>query len=504
MPGEALRLGPFTGGINQLSDPTALQDTELVDAVNVELDLDGSYISRPPLYDLASPGSGTGMKLLGWYITDAHTRLIGQNSTSVWSYESGAWTAVSGTGTLKCTAMVQYDNIAYLIATPDSAIDGGSLNDSLTFSTIAAIPRGGSAVVHKERLFIVPGVLKTGSDASLLKGSAPANFSSYPISVYINKGDGQKLIDILVYNDNLLLFKQDSTYVLAYDADPADAITRKIHPTIGVAAERCVIPYENNLYVLHRNNVYEVVNYDFAKINTKVPFVFDATKPNPWVNETYVGLIGDRLIVKYFARLYIFGLKSKVWTRWTTGSRYIGTPVAAPIRGEINAVPQYVMASADSGVGSIHSMRDVFDSQNSETISIFLQTKNYDYGVPQRYKRLLWWGADVSTVQDVIGVIQPVLVSFGVTWGQIAAFTWGQVAGNTWGQPLSTPVIIQTTVGAQPASRKFVKFPKSVRFRQVNFQLSLSYDGTNVTGPVRFFTLTTIVGTKQHVSKSLT
>jgi len=504
MPGEALRLGPFTGGINQLSDPTALQDTELVDVINMELDLDGSYISRPPLFDLAEPSSGTGMKLLGWYITDAHTRLIGQNSTSVWSYESGAWTAIVGTGTLKCTAMVQYDNIAYLIATPDSATDGGSINDSLGFSAIAAIPRGGSAVVHKERLFIVPGSLKTGSDASLLKGSAPANFSSFPISVYINKGDGQKLIDILVYNDNLLLFKNDSTYVLAYDSDPADAITRKINSSIGVASYGCVVPYENNLYVLHRNNVYEVVNYDFAKINSKVPFVFDATKPNPWVNETYVGIIGDRLIVKYFARIYVFGLKSKVWTRWDTGSRYIGIPVANPIRGEVNAVPEYTIASANSGSDAVYSMRDVFDSAHSETITMFIQTKNYDYGVPQKYKRLLWWGADVSTVKTVYGTVQAIIVNFGVTWDEASDYTWNQVANNTWGQPLAAPVIVQTTVNAQPAPRKFVKFPKSMRFRQINFQLTLSYDGTNATGPVRVFTLTTIVGTKQDVSKSLT
>lgn len=506
MPGEPIRLGPFVGGINKLSDPTALQDTELVTADNVELDLDGSYVARPPFFDLASPASGSSITLLGWYITDAHTRLLACTSTGLWSFESGAWTAVVGTSTLKATAMVQYDNIAYIIGTPDSPVDGGSLNDSLTFSGIAAIPRGGSAVVHKERLFIVPGALKTGVDQTLLKGSAPANFSSFPISVYINKGDGQKLMDILVYNDNLLLFKEDSTYVLAYDADPVDAVTRKINPTIGVTAKNCVAAYENQLYVLHRANVYEVVNYDFAKINSKVPLEYDSTKPSPWLTPIFCTLLGDRLVIRYYYKLYVFGLKSKVWTTWDTAqnNRYIGPAVAVPMRDEAGAIPSYIMPSAEASNNDIHSFRDIIDGLHTEAITVIFKTKNYDYGVSHRYKRLMWWGADVSCVQLISGTVQPIIVNFAVTWGDLATKTWGSIAANTWGQPLNIPLITQTSVGAHSAMRKFVKFKKTMRFRQINYALTMSYDGTNVTGPLRFFTITSIIGSKQHVSKSLT
>lgn len=506
MPGEPIRLGPFPGGINTTSDPTAVQDTELVEANNVELDLDGSYISRPPFFDFAAPGSGNTFVILGWYITDAHTRLIASTSTGIWSYESGAWTAVVGTTSpvVKATCMVQYDNVAYIIATPDSAADGGSINDSLTFSSIAAIPRGGSAQVHKERLFIVPGVLKTGSDASLLKGSAPANFSSYPISVYINKGDGQKLMDVLVYNDNLLLFKQDSTYVFAYDSDPTDAVVRKVNPTIGVTAKYCVVPYENQLYVLHRGNVYEVVDYDFAKINSKVPLQYDSTKPGPWNIPFFCTLLGDRLVVKYYAKIYVFGLKTKVWTTWTTGTRYIGPAVADPMRDEAGAIPTYYMPTAVAADKFMFGFRDVYDGLHSESISVSFKTKNYDYGVSHRYKRLMWWGVDVSGTSQITGIVSPITVNFSVTWGQLGNYTWGEIAANTWGQPLTVPVIIQTVNPAHSFMRKFAKFAKTLRFRQVNYQLQMTTDGTNVTGPVRLFTFTTLIGTKMHVSKALT
>lgn len=504
MPGDPIRLGPFVGGINQLSDPTALQDNELVDAINLELDLDGSYIGRPPFFDRAVPASGTNMRLLGYYITATHTRLIGANSGGIWSFEAGVWTFVSGTSSVVAAAMVQYDDKAYIVADVTSAGAGGSIDDTLTYTVLSAVKKGGAAVVHKERLFVVPGPNQTGSNSTLLQGSAPADFTTYPVSVFINKGDGQKLIDIAVYNDNLLLFKEDSTYVLAYDANPTDAITRKVNSTIGVASTNCVVAYENQLYVLHRNSVYEVVNYDFSKMNSKVPFLFDSTKPGPWSTPTFLTILGDRLIVKYHARIYVFGLKTKVWTRWDTYSRYIGPAVAIPIRGEVNAVPEYVMPSAVAAEDDVYGFRDIIDASNAELIECSIQTKNYDYGVPHRYKRLMWWGADLSTMSIILGQVQPIIIGFSVTWDQLASYTWDEIEDNTWDQPLSIPVFEQKYIPAQTSLRKFAKFPKSIRFRQINFTLYFSYDGTVITGPVRFFTLTTIIGTKEHVSKSLT
>lgn len=502
MPGDPIRLGPFVGGINQLSDPTALQDNELVDAVNLELDLDGSYLGRPPFYDLNEPSTGTNLRLLGYYITDTHTRLIACNTSGIWIYETGVWSFVSGTSTVNAASMVQYNGLAHITASPLSVGSGGYIDDSGVYNVVSAYKKGGASVVHKERLFVVPGPDKTGVDNTLLYGSAPADFTTYPVAVYINKGDGQKLVDIEVYNDNLLLFKEDSTYVLAYDDDPSLAITRKINSSIGVASTNCVVAYENQLYVLHRNNVYEVTNYDFAKINSKVPFDLDTTKPSPWTFPVFLTLLGDRLIVRYFAKIYVFGLKTKVWTRWETGTRYIGPAVAVPIRTEDQAIPTYVLASNSSTSNDMHGFRDIIDSLNSEEIECSIKTKNYDYGVPHRYKRLMWWGADVSTISEIIGIVQPVAVGFTVTWDQLEIVSWDDL--QTWDQLLTEPVIVQTDVPAQTSLRKFAKFKKSLRFRQINYQVQFSYDGTDISGPVRFFSLTTIIGTRQHVSKSLT
>lgn len=508
--GEPIRLGPFVGGMNTLSDPTALQDTELVDACNVELDLDGSYIGRPPFFTLSVPTGGH-VRLLGYYVDGSNLRLLGINSSGIWHYTSGAWSFIAGTGSLDVTAMVQYDDKAWCVATPGSPSPGGYVQGT-TWTAVAAMPRGGSAVIHKERMYIVPGASITGANSTLLRFSDPADLNTWPggNSIFINKGDGQKLIDILVYNDNLMLFKEDSTYVLAFDSSPTDAISRKINPTIGVSDRNCVVAYENSLYVLHENSVYEVVNYDFAKINSKVPLKYGNTAPGGgWSDPFFLTLLGDRLVVKYWDKFFIFGLKTKVWTRWdtsTVGARYIGPAVAVPIKDEANAVPQYQMCSSGATINAFYGFRDVIDGSNAENMTILIKTKNYDFGVPHRYKRMFWWGADVSTINPIIGIVQPIIVNFAVTWDQLfdgfPAITWDNLA--TWDQPLDTPVIVQTTTGAITAIRKFAKFLKSLRFRQANFQLQMTYDGTTVSGPVRFFTFTTIISTKEHVSKSLT
>ena len=46
---QILRLGPFNGGLNIGSDPVLVQDNELINCLNLELDIDGSLVSRPAI-----------------------------------------------------------------------------------------------------------------------------------------------------------------------------------------------------------------------------------------------------------------------------------------------------------------------------------------------------------------------------------------------------------------------------------------------------------------------
>lgn len=584
--GQPLRLGPFLNGLNTGSDPTAIADAELATCQNMELDIDGSLISRPPWKELAGPGGITErfITLCDAVFTGVHY-LIVSNSNGVFYYSGGAWGTI--TTTIQCYCAVQYADRVYLVAKPGSANPGGKW-DGATFTAVAAIPKGQACVIHKERLFIAPGSVST-TNASRLSFSDPGNFDSWPGSNFldVSQGDGTKLLDLTVYQDNLLLFKNHSSYVLAYDIRPTDAVLRKISSTIGVPGQYCVANYENQIYVFHNGWVYEIINYDFNRLNAKVPFVRDATAPTSFSAENiFLGLLGDRLVCRFLKKVYVFGLRTRTWSEWTssdnpltyfgpitavmldTGTEYyagscllanltiikLGNEVTSTDIETVVTIRQataaagpllksYLVATdadaADVLVGDIVQLTtsgDVLKESTKfrvtnkvsfagftnifftpdgaaftitgdkmkviPTINCVVKTKNFDMAISHQFKRLWWWGADVSTDRDIRGIATPIVFSFKVTWAQLAAFKWNQL--NTWAQPLTAPSSVETVLATGTGTdRRFAKFLKSLRYRQINFEVRLITEGATVDGPARLFTMMIITESKQVVPKAV-
>jgi hypothetical protein len=545
----------------------------------------------------------------------------------------------------------------------------------------------------------------------------------WPASNFIDigQGDGTKLIDLIIFQDNILLFKDQSTYVLSYDIRPTDATIRKISNTIGVTKQFCVANYENQVYVFHGGWVYEILNFDFNRINTKVPFIRDETIPSPFSPENiFLSIVEDRLYCRFYRKVYVYGMRTRTWSEWqsnsenlqffgpiltirpSTGNEYYSGSCILSNHSVIRFFDQrtstdkeqafnHAITSTDNfnetvvdgwgtsdqgttwvntggvagdydknGTEGTHSLTSVAVSRNSslalnikdvyeriffktsaiaagngilislgardnlvdtlyytqvslnadQTINLLLAkkvagvttsltnvvtglthsantkyglrfrvqgsqlqarmwlaanpepitwtttatdtaitasgavkvssvlntgntntlpvtvsfddfeatnlvlteyiidcsttTKNFDMAVSHQFKRLWWWGVDVSTPNDIVGIATPVILSFGVTWDQLGAFTWDQLAANTWDQPLSTPLTITTTIiGQGGLSRRFAKFDKSLRYRQINFSVQLETDGTTSDGPARIFTMTAVTETKQVVPKAV-
>lgn len=721
--GKQLRLGPFIGGLNTGSDPTAIADAELAECVNFELDIDGSLVSRPPLQELDGHANFTErIVCLCEAIFSGNRYLIGSNTNGVFYYFNNTWTLI--TSTFRATAAVQYADKVYLVAHPSSANPGGKWDPVGGFTAVAAIPKGGAAVIHKERLFIVPGedaVVNT----SRLTFSDPGNFDVYPGSNFIDigQGDGTKLLDLTVYQDNILLFKDQTSYVLAYDVRPTDAVVRKISQTIGVESQNCLLNYENQVYVFHNGWVYEIVNFDFHRLNTKIPFILDQTAPSPYSAESIcMGIMGDRLIVRYFAKTYVYGLRTRTWSEWesgrdrlhyfgpivtihaTTGDEfYAGSSISAyktlirlydvqtatakeqsfdPLLSTTDTFTRVTAAGwgvADTGeawtivtgtaadfltngtkgqhsVSAINSNRRIsinrslinsdvlltispsvlatgaanaqimcdvetrrVDDNNKYLVRIYfdpagtnvymearkvvagvgsiiiagvsfgayianeqfrvrlrvngtsiqaklwravnsepagwnlsgtdssittagttavntilgtgntnplpvvinyddlgigdmasivqditchVKTKNFDMAVSSQFKKLWWWGADVTSNRDIIGTASPIVVSFNVTWASLATKSWNSL--KTWAQPLTEISAVATVVATGTGtSRRFAKFEKALRYRQINFQVQLLTDGSTVDGPARLFTIMIVTETKQGVSKAI-
>lgn len=520
--GQALRLGPFVGGMNTASDATTVADSELVDAVNFELDIDGSLVGRPPIVETTAPGGTGNFLVIGRAILAGVSYVICARSTGgVYAYnESTGLTTIQAS--LKSKVALQYRDNVYIVPSPGTkATQNGGRWDGTTFTADANMPEGEAAVFHKTRLFVVPGA-SASTNTSRVEYTDVISSTTLTWGNFtdISPGDGQSLIDIAVFNDNLMLFKQDSTYVLAYDLQPADAIVRVISSTIGATAYHCVAVYENSIFVYHEGDIYEIVNYDFARINLKVPFVYDGFTPGSTtrVQEVFLSLLGDRLIVRYYNRVYAYGLKTRTWTRWSSEGEDLHNfgplePYPSNPTQSVN-VKYYCGSSLDEPHlmyipnGHDATTKEAYTTTTTADTPVdilcTMRTKNYDLADSHHFKKMMWWGADVYTNQITVGKATPIISSFSTRWGDLSAATWASVSGNTWQNPTDAPYTEETSVtDTGTVLRKFIKFLKALRFRQMYFQAEMRYDGTTVEGPCRLFTLTAIIASKQTVSKQV-
>lgn len=510
MPGQPLRLGPFIGGLNTLSDPTAIADAELSKCLNFELDIDGSLVSRPPFKELTG-GSGWTERIvcICEAIFSGSHYLIGSNGNGVYYFISGSWTQI--TSTFQATAAVQYADKVYLIAKPGSANPGGKWDPTNGFVAVSAIPKGQAVVIHKERLFIAPGISAT-TDTSRLKFSDSGNFESWPANNFIDisQGDGTNLVDLTIFQDNLLLFKVQSTYVLAYDIRPTDAVVRKISLTIGVDKQYNVVNYENQVYIFSQGWVYEIINYDFQRLNTKVPFIRDDTAPSSFSTENiFLSILEDRLICRFYRKIYVYGLRTRTWSEWESASnilQYFG-PIFTIHPSTGNEYYAGSCLTANTGVIKFFNKQTSTDTEQtatptSFTITCSAKTKNFDMAISHQFKRLWWWGTDVSTNNSIKGLATPIIVSFSVTWDALSTHAWNTL--GIWSQPLVEPSIVSTTVSTGTGtSRRFAKFLKSLRYRQINFEVQLTTDGATVDGPARLFSMTVLTESKEVVTKAV-
>jgi hypothetical protein len=505
MPGSPVRFGPFTQGLNRLSDPAAIEDTELVEALNFELDLDGSLISRPPVASLG-PNAAFDSRLLviGLGIFNGIPYALGATTNAIWYYASGTWTQIT-TGLTSYTAIQWKDNI-WFISAPGSSKGSGYWNPSAptTYTPVVGMPNGYTAVVHKNRMFISSGILALSATGARVDASSPSNPNGWvgnggagAVQFDVNAGDGQSISRMVVFNDNIMIFKQESTYFFAYDTDPGLGQIRKVSNVIGAANKFAVGDYENNLYVFHQNNVYEVVNTDFSRMNLRVPFELDAAG-GTYDMAVFLCVVDERLLVRYYNYIYVFNLRTRTWTRWQS-TRYFGPLQVIPKDLTGDAQNTFIAGSCLVGTKNWYTIFPAYTASAVETFTCTAKTKNFDMSVGHKFKRMYWWGADVASVNSITGSLTPVVYSFAATWGDLSTSQWGAL--TVWGQPLATPSVVSTAVATLSAARRrFIKFPKALRFRQVNFQVDLTTDGSLSTGPVRLFNITGLMAEKETVS----
>jgi len=514
MPGQAIQVGPFIGGLNTFSDPSAIADNELSVCENFELDLDGSLKSRPPIEQLAVSFplavSGGNINILDYFYeaTGQSYLLASDGVSSTYSFDGTSWTLV--TDQLAAAGFAQFDDKAWLTARVGSSQNGGYWTPTGGFTADTDMPKGEVIVVFKDRLWVAEGKNSTNKGTRLYRSRTVADPAIWPAVTDfadIGSGDGQNIVNLSIYFNTLLIFRTNSIYGLQYATDPAAAVVALVVPNVGLASKDALDAFESFIYFIYEDKAYEFSNNKASQINVKVPF---RTTASGGVYLPYaVSEFNRRVIFTYFGTLYVYNLRTRTWTTWKSDT--FG-PIGKIVKRETADDTAVAITHKSTGIAVTGSARvtptlritDVV-SNVSEPIVCTAQTKIFNYQASSLYKRLFWWGIDANFRQTVEGLAFPVTYNFSVKWSDLFAKTWDEMLEFFWVSPLAEPPFVESDVDVSTASlgRKFVKFFQSLRFRQIYFRVTFPTDGSSTTAPVRLFSLMTYVNPKETVSRTI-
>lgn len=511
---QQVPIGPFTGGLNTFSDPTAVPDNALVECLNMDLDLDGSLISRPPIVDrgINFPLDTAGnINVLGYYygVGGSPYLIASDGNTKTYYFDGTTWNLI--TDTFSAAAMVQFDGQAWMTAPIGSANPGGYWTPAGGFVAQPNMPKGSVIQSFKSRLWVAGGedALTEGTFLRFSKVLGQSDFwPATPDFINIGVGDGQNIVSVMVYYESLLIFRTNSIYRFAYSSDPAAGDISLTVPGIGLATRHAVVPYENYVYFMYEDSAYEFLNGRANEINVSVPF--SATNEANVYLPKAVSVFNDRVIFSYYDTMYVFSLRTRTWSRWRStvhggiGRFYENLAASDSAPTAICFSNKFVPAGGTRVADTLHITDAI--TLEKEDFECVAQTKNFNYDAPSVYKRLMWWGVDAVFKTRVDALAYPISFSQTVTWGQLLSTTWGSVKNYGWSQPFTPSIAVETVrdTSGSGSLRKFVKFDKSLRFRQIYFRVSFETDGSIDSAPVRLFNLMTYVRAGQRVSKTVT
>lgn len=504
---KAVTIGPFSRGLNTYDDPTALHDQECVESLNFDPGLDGSLRNRPPFTDTGSkiPIGPIGIPhLLGYYYdTNGLPYLIASNGdSSTYYYSGGIWTLI--TNTFSATDVTQFDGKAWLVAPVGEADPGGYWTPSGGFTAVTDMPKGTSITSYKSRLWVAQGV--GGANPTRIyysKVLGQPDFWNTPAFLDVGSGDGQNIVKIVTYYGVMLVFRTKSIWSFQYSTDPASAIQGVVVPGIGLQSPYALVAYENYLYFMYDESAYSFINNRAQQINTKVPFSTGA--PGSTKSPYAVSLFNNRILYSFFENIYVYSLRTQTWSKWRSDTHGPIGQVMMPMTDELTGVGYAMSTRGSTTEVSLLRIEDQIND-NAEAMQCVLVTKNYNFDSAGSFKVLFWWGVDAIFRLNVRGQVIPGVYSFSTMWGDLRekGITWGQLLAGTWQHPyMSDPSVVTNVTSNSGPIRKFVKFLKKLRFRQLQFRVSFETDGSAASAPVQLFTLSTYMAEKQTVSKEI-
>lgn len=492
---EDLVLGPFIGGLNNRNYPDLIEDNELAECTNIDFELDGSMKVRQGIDAIATQTSLTFVVIGVGKLTDLDGLnqyiFISNNGTVRYSKDLGVtWTTL--TGPTGCHSAIFYNDFVYLI--PNGSNTGGRwAGTGFSFVADATLPGFGiDATVFKSRIWVA------ARDGTKITFSDPitAATPTWPAAnvIEINAQDGDFINKLLRYNDDLLIFKNDSTWLFSFDLLPEDGLVRNVSEKIGISSRLCAEIYGNSIFILHEEIVYEFSNYSFTRLNDTLALVGTNNIANGGQASTEkvaLSVIDDKVIVKFYDSTFVYNIPLGNWSKWE------GTNIARASKWwELDKDPTITWPTSIESTYegkyylANHSISDstqntiMYKTQkgiaSSEIVTASFKTKTYDFGEPLSFKRMRWWAANVISTAPVV-----------------ANWTF-----QAFPDKVAATAHVISVGGSNSDYENNIRFPDAVRFRKIHFKVTFTADlTTSDTGAVS--TLHAILRRRQTVTKQV-
>ena len=538
-------LQQFTGGLNNYWDQSSIDDSELASVINFEFTSNGAMTSRPPIWleknssnvVIKTPAANEPFDFIGTYIrADGVRFLVAVTDDKTWIYNviAKTWTQIA---TFRASDSTQYLNKIVLC----SETQAGGYWEAGTFTSTPSMPFLGGIELFQTRFFGF-GVQGTAT-ANILYWSnvstaGPSGTSTTvwdwedefdaKLYVEIGGGDGQWITALAQGYNDIVIFRNRSTYRFSYGELPQEGTMQVMQQDIGAENRRCVVKFENAHFVLSGQTLYRYQNWLYYPLNSeRVRFTPDNSYERRF--EHAISLVGSRCVVFHNGAIYAYDIDTNTWSQWTSSSR-IGYFATVPRRYEDEFEELYygVSGSAEIDAPGVtdYSMYRIEDdsttSNGTEEMTCSLRTKIYDFNTPVEWKRLYFWTADITTARIVRAVAVPVAIRekpLAIHWDELSSdgqydnsyYTWDELSKEnefddrfgTWDR-LKTPGTIETVIEDFPQGqliRMETKLDNALRFRRIFFELYLSCDGTAATSPVQVFSLIPMVGAKAKIAR---
>lgn len=540
----------FTGGLNNYWDQSSIADNELAGLVNFEVTTNGALTSRPPIWvehnasdvDIYTPAVNEPIDIIGTYIEAGGARsLIIVTDDKTWKYSVETKTYLQ-IALFRATDVTQFQNKIVLASTTAGA---GGYWEAGTFVNTATMPALGGIELFQNRFFGY-GIQGTNTANTVywsdittagIEGESNSIWNWQDAQgfyyVEIGSGDGQWITALAQGFNDLVVFRNRSTYRYSYGELPEEGSMQVMQQDIGAENKRCVVKFENAHFVLSGKVLYKYQNWLYYPLNAERVNLEKRTDITARI-EHAVSIIGRRCMVWHGGKLYAYNLDTSTWSEWDSNfnAAYF---VAAPRQTSDEKEELYYGISGDSEVTTPYATdyallrtRDrvltggAGAQTNSEEMICSLKTKIYDFNTPVEWKRLYFWSADITTARTVRAVAVPVAITerpVTVSWDEISQdgiydngyYTFDELSKEdefdevsaTWDR-LKTPGSVESVIRNFPLGqllRIVTKLDQALRFRRIYFELYLTCDGTPETSPVQVFSMIPMIGVKAKISK---